>query len=326
MKIFVSWSGDRSRTLATALRDWLPLVLHYVDPWLSNADLAAGERWADTVARELEATNYGVLCVTRDNLSAPWILFEAGSLAKSLQNSRVIPLLLDVEFSDLGGPLAQFQAKKVDRDGFREVIDAINEAAPQPVPPARAQQLFDALWPQLESQVATIPAPSAPAKPLRPHHEILEELVSSIRSLDTRLRSIEEVVATEPRTGRPRRVRFHAAMLHDLSHMMSDRPGDPVLVLLLAAQFKDAAPWLYELGLDVYRLARTGNVEQTKTAMRRFQRAIRFTMKGPFSAEELGIDTKNFRVIVGELDHVLEDLTHHMSELPLNGELEPSPE
>ena len=108
MKIFVSWSGERSHSLAEAVYEWLPLVLHYVAPWLSNADIEAGERWANEVAKELENSNFGIISVTRENVASPWILFEAGALAKSLQGSRVIPLLLDLEFRDITGPLAQF--------------------------------------------------------------------------------------------------------------------------------------------------------------------------------------------------------------------------
>ena len=46
MRIFISWSGERSHQLAHALHESLPLVLHYVKPWLSQADISAGDRWA----------------------------------------------------------------------------------------------------------------------------------------------------------------------------------------------------------------------------------------------------------------------------------------
>jgi hypothetical protein len=192
MKLFISWSGKRSQALAQAIRDWLPLILHYVQPWLSEADISAGERWAEVVAKELETTNFGLLCVTRENLASPWVLFEAGSLAKSLQGSRVIPLLLELDFSDISGPLAQFQAKKVDRAGLSEVVMSINQAAEHPVPDVRVSQLFDALWPQLEKQLGSLPKQASGAKPVRSQQEILEELVGSIRSLDSRLGPIEK--------------------------------------------------------------------------------------------------------------------------------------
>lgn len=192
MKLFISWSGKQSQALAQVLRDWLPLVLHYVQPWLSEADIAVGERWAEVVAKELETTNFGLLCLTRDNIASPWVLFEAGSLAKSLQGSRVIPLLLDLDFSDISGPLAQFQAKKVDRCGIREIVVSINQAASHPITEDRVEQLFEALWSQLEKHLALLPKQAPNAKPIRSQQEILEELVATVRTLDSKIGQIEK--------------------------------------------------------------------------------------------------------------------------------------
>lgn len=54
MKVFISWSGERSQILGQALYDWIPMVLQSVTPWLSKADIEAGERWGDKIAKELE--------------------------------------------------------------------------------------------------------------------------------------------------------------------------------------------------------------------------------------------------------------------------------
>lgn len=305
MKLFVSWSGTRSQSLAQALRDWLPLVLHYVEPWLSEADVAAGERWAQAVAKELETSNFGVICVTRENVASPWILFEAGSLAKSLQGSRVIPLLLDLEFSEIGGPLAQFQAKKVDKDGLSEVIQSVNQTAPQPVPEARARQLFDALWPQLEGNLASIPKQPAPAKPIRPHHEILEELVSGVRSLEVRFKSLEELMSSDPtRSGRFRR-RIHPFMQYEIPHILGEKPGDPVSILIVASMLRDDLPWLYELGVEAYRAAVSGDSEQARVSLRRFQRGAEMMVRGPFPVEELGVDPRTLHMVARELEHLM---------------------
>jgi TIR domain len=305
MKVFISWSGSRSQAFAQALRDWLPLVLHFVEPWLSEADIAAGERWAQSVAKELESCNFGIICVTRENVSAPWILFEAGSLAKSLEGSRVIPLLLDLEFSEIGGPLAQFQAKKADRDGLSETVDSVNHASKDPIPDLRVRQLFDALWPQLEGQMNAVPKHTAPTKPIRPQHEILEELVGSIRAIDTRIRTLEEN-SNEPRTPRYRRHRI-PFMLHELPHIIGERPGDPIGLLVLASMFREEAPWLYEIGLEAYRSTKAGKREEARLALRRFQRAAEFTLRGPFPAEELGLDPRMFHIIMREIEHFAEE-------------------
>lgn len=304
MKVFISWSGNRSHVLAQALREWTPLVLHYVEPWLSEVDIAAGERWAQSVAKELETSNFGIICVTRENVASPWILFEAGSLAKSLQGSKVIPLPFDLEFSEISGPLAQFQAKKVDRDGVSEVIQSINQAAPQPVPEPRSGQLFEALWPQLAKQMETIPKEPAKVKPIRQQHEVLEELVSGVRSLESRFKGLEESVSSidSLRPSRSRRPgRFHPSMLREFEHMMGEKPGDPTALLMLASMMRDDFPWLYELGMETYRVCRRGRGSESQRAMRRFMRAAEMTMHGPWS-EDFGGDPRMMHMMLRELD------------------------
>jgi hypothetical protein len=59
-----------------------------VKPWLSQADISAGDRWAQEVAKELESSKFGIICVSLENLNSAWILFEAGALPKPLQGAR----------------------------------------------------------------------------------------------------------------------------------------------------------------------------------------------------------------------------------------------
>jgi len=302
MKVFISWSGERSHALADALRDWIPLVLHYVEPWLSQADIEAGQRWGEQIAKELESSNFGIICATRENVGSPWVLFEAGALAKSMQGSRVIPLLLDLEFRDITGPLAQFQAKKVDRSGLFEVIQSLNQLATQAVPEDRVKQLFDALWPELEKKVTSIPKASAATKHTRPQPEILEELVASVRTLDSKFR---EVAEEGPRAFRHRWRRFHPMMVHEIASMLGEQRGDPIVLLVLASIFRDDMPWLYELGIEAYRVAKNGTPEEAIAARKRFQKAAELMRRGPFPPEEIGFDPRMMHMMVRELDHML---------------------
>ena len=151
MKVFISWSGDRSHGLAVAISEKLNAILHFVEPWLSSSDIQSGDRWGNEVAKNLQDTNFGILCVTRDNLDAPWLLFEAGALAKSIAAGRVVPLLLDLEKSDLSGPLPQFQSEKADQSGVRKLVESLNKVASNPVKQETLDTLFEALWPKLSS-------------------------------------------------------------------------------------------------------------------------------------------------------------------------------
>lgn len=321
MKVFISWSGERSQLLAQALHGWLPLVLHYVQPWLSEADVAAGDRWAQAVAKELETSNFGVICVTPENLTSPWVLFEAGALAKSMQGTKVIPLLFSLEFSDISGPLAQFQAKKFERGGLAEVIHSINQSAPEPIPEDRARQLFSALWPELEKQLDNIPEEAPTEKHMRPAHEILEELVTSVRGLDARFRDVENVVSHEGPRSRKRRLRhFHPGMFEEMAEMVSDEGNDPVSLLMFGGLFRDDFPWLYEILVEVYREVRDGDAKGAQKAIERLRRVTRAMGHHPFMDEiMMGSRDKESHMIMMELPMMLDHFLRRFERRQLKG-------
>jgi len=285
MKVFICWSGERSKAVAQSLRDWMPLVLHFAQPWLSEEDISAGERWTQSVAKELETTNFGIICLTRENITSPWILFEAGSLAKSFKESKVIPLLLDLEFSEISGSLAQFQAKKVDKDGISEVIQSINQAEAQPIPEARTRELFEALWPKLEKQLSAVPKKIATPKTSRPQHEILEELVAGVRSIESRLRDVEGMVSPD-KSGSRRllRRRFHPMLVEDMLHMSGEH-NDPIGILIAASPLREDMPWFYEIAQDAYHALKAGDTDAAEKDVKRLSRLTEFFMHGPFMKE-----------------------------------------
>lgn len=296
MKIFISWSGDRSQKLAEALREWLPLVLHFAKPWLSKSDIKAGDRWSVEVAKELQESNFGIICVTKENLTSPWILFESGALAKSMEDGRVIPLLLDLDFKEISGPLAQFQAKKADQAGVRELVMSLNKSAQQPDPEDRLTKIFDPLYADLGKIISEIPASGAPHKQTRPQGEILEELVSGVRSVELRVRDFME---EEPSSRRKMRRRFHPQMLHEITHRISRGPDDPVQILIVSSFFKDELPWLYELGLEAYRALTNRSRIGAKGALSRYRDALQMAKSGRFM-DMFGIDSKMTQMMLME--------------------------
>ena len=127
MRIFISWSGLRSKAVAEALRDWLVRVIQRLEPWVSSEDIRAGARWQSEIAGVLASTKVGVLCLTPDNLNSKWLHFEAGALAKTIDNSTfVCPYLLDLDPSAVTLPLGQFHAKRADEEGTRARSGLIN--------------------------------------------------------------------------------------------------------------------------------------------------------------------------------------------------------
>ena len=110
MKVFLSWSGNLSLKITLALRDWLPSVIQAVKPYVSSEDIDKGTRWSTDIAKELESSSYGILCITSANMEAPWVNFEAGALSKAIDKSDVAPFLFNVKRSEVQGPLLQFQS------------------------------------------------------------------------------------------------------------------------------------------------------------------------------------------------------------------------
>jgi hypothetical protein len=190
MKVFISWSGDVSKRVADALREWLPKVVQRVEPWMSSADIAAGARWDSNIAAQLDETAFGILCLTRDNVGAPWINFEAGSLAKSIQESevRVVPFIIGMNPSDIPpGPLVQFQAILPTEDGILRLMQSINELGGS-LSPEMLKETVEHWWPDLQQQLDEIQRDAGvTAKPQRNQVEMLAELLELTRGLQREL-------------------------------------------------------------------------------------------------------------------------------------------
>jgi hypothetical protein len=127
MKVFISWSGARSNQVARALRTFLEDVNQAIEPWMSDTDLDAGSRWGADLARQLEETNFGIICLTPESVSSSWLMFEAGALSKSVHGGRVCPYLIGIGRQDIPGPLAQFQSKMSDAAQTYQLLEAVNE-------------------------------------------------------------------------------------------------------------------------------------------------------------------------------------------------------
>lgn len=201
MKVFLSWSGDLSLKLALAFRDWLPSVIQAVKPYVSSEDIDKGTRWSTDIAKELEASSYGILCITSTNLDAPWINFEAGALSKAIDKANVSPFLFHVKRSEIQGPLLQFQSTVYEKDDVSRLVASINRrlAADEKLDEVLLVKSFDVWWPKLKEQLDALPVEVATVRPpdvREPHKNdaILEELLELARNQQKLLRSPETFI------------------------------------------------------------------------------------------------------------------------------------
>lgn len=194
MNIFLSWSGDRSRAVSDLLDEWLQCVIQAVDPWMSSKDIDRGTLWFSEISDQLQSTSIGIICLTKDNLEKPWILFEAGALAKGLKNTRVCTFLIDLEPNDVGTPLSQFNHTMPDKAGLWALVRTLNNALQEKgLKEKTLEQVFEMYWPKFKEDFENILdeiKPSTIAKK-RPDKDILMEILETSRSMDRRVRTLE---------------------------------------------------------------------------------------------------------------------------------------
>ncbi len=202
MDVFISWSGERSKYVAQCLHVWLKQVIQMVKPWMSSENILAGARWNIEIAKHLSHTKFGVICVTPENLTAPWLTFEAGALAKTIDDQSYVCLyLIGLEEIDPQHPLSQFQCKSTTKKDTYDVVRSMhaallasNKEIDLTEPEVKAA--FEQWWPGLEDKIKEIPAePGGLKKAEQP--DATNELLVLTRGI---ARSVSELQAHIPQT------------------------------------------------------------------------------------------------------------------------------
>jgi hypothetical protein len=191
MNVFLSWSGPRSRAVADLLNEWLPQVIQAVEPWMSP-DIEKGTKWNSELNAQLEKASVGIICLTPENLSEPWILFEAGALSKTA-DAYACTLLYDLVPAAVPPPLGGLQHTVLEKGDVRKLIETINTAVADKGGKAltsdRLAKAFEGRWTEFEDGLKKIKDVPAAAKQgaFRDARELMEEAVDLLRSIDRRI-------------------------------------------------------------------------------------------------------------------------------------------
>jgi hypothetical protein len=151
---------------------------------VSLADIEKGARWATDIAVQFEECRVGLICLTPENLSSPWLLFEAGALSKTLDKTFVCPYLLNLQPTDVQPPLSQFQATTAKKEETRKLLQTINKALEdRALQPAQVNAAFEKWWPDLEKCLNSVPMPQKPQARKRTDRDKLREVPEIVRTL-----------------------------------------------------------------------------------------------------------------------------------------------
>ena len=337
MKVFISWSGEHSNKIAEVLKRWIKSVIQSVEPFVSSEDISKGSRWSADIAKELQDTNFGILCVTKDNFQQPWLLFEAGALSKTLDKAYVVPLLFNLEPSDLSNsPLLQFQATSFSKDEIKKLIDTINDASESKLDTYDLDEAFNVWYPKLESSLQEIASSivdkneNTDIDVSEKSSQVLEEILALSRENQKLLRNpeskpIDELAQISDKLDRlcnrvdrneeyRRRRKISPMMMEELLHFNRKELGANYGLLVVLSLFKEDYPWLYDLGKDLIDTLKSKKPnEHKREAIRSFTEFLKYSSHTMMRFDKRMGGNKEDMVLLHELPMVLERLLDDIS-------------
>lgn len=169
---------------------------------MSEEDIAKGTPWNDAVVGQLRSSAAGIICLTPENITAPWILFESGALSNSFQRKELVcPFLVGLQKADVKLPLAQFQLTVADKRDTKRLIETLNATFSEEyrATPPDLDRRFEMWWPELErdlGEAINFAADPNPA-PERTADDMMLEVLETVRDLRRGFEEIKAVADSE---------------------------------------------------------------------------------------------------------------------------------
>lgn len=330
MKVFISWSGNISHKVGMIFREWLPSVIQSLEPYVSSEDIDKGARWSSDIAKELENSTFGILCVTKDNLYAPWLSFEAGALSKTMDKSFVTPFLFDIKRSEVNGPILQFQSTVFEKDDIKKLMHTLNKACGENgISSSMLDKAFEVWYPTLESELNKLKecdenAIEIPSKEQMHSTEIIEEILELSRDNQKLLRNpdmklIESIdglkeqmdlissrlVRNIDREERKMNRKYRVMFMEELIHSILPECQKQYALLITLSMIQDKFPWLYNIGkelLDI--LSSQQDIDIKKESIRNFQKIVEISFEHPMMRETYMRQKDEF-LMIRDIEHIL---------------------
>jgi hypothetical protein len=188
MKVFISWSGAKSLAVAEVLREELPCLINELEIFVSSEDIEKGSAWFPKVATELDKSDFGIVCLTPENLQSRWVHFEAGVLAGKFSQKKVAPLLIGFEkYEQIPPPLSELNLTKFNKEDFFRLLGAINKNIAKPIAESLLSKTFERNWKHIadliKEKIEQLPLSENVDAVGRSPEEMLEEILGIVRSL-----------------------------------------------------------------------------------------------------------------------------------------------
>jgi hypothetical protein len=253
-----------------------------------NTGIEFGAEWYTSIMSQLDDATDVVALLTARSIDRPWILYEAG-VAKGKLGTTVLGLALGVPLEKVStGPFGQFQNCADDEDSLTKLVMQLLQRNPDAAPREEAVRMQVKLFIESLSKVLATKQkkPADTAADEQGVAKLFEEVKAMVRELPGR---VDDRVRSASRRNPGRGLhRFHPKMLEELLFRASTSVGKRNTgtgLLLILSFARDDSPWLYELGMEIYRAMRTDDRQGVVEAHKQFEVTMEFMMHGPWGRD-----------------------------------------
>lgn len=271
-----------------------------------------GTEWYNAIMSRLSEATDVVALLTQRSIDRPWILYEAG-VAKGKLDTNVLGIALGVPLEKVSiGPFGQFQNCGDDEDSLTKLVMQLLKRNPDAAPREEAIKALVKVFKQkatelLEARQESLPlldqaaGDSGVAK-------LFEEVKVMVRDLPLRLRPAGPAFSRGFRV----RGRRRAVLLDEI---WSDRrlrtvEDGAAAWMLTISLFQDDLPFVYGLGMEVYRALVSRDSRHLQRAMRSFTVTIEAVLHGKFTSHLHRLEAEDIIPILHHLGTISHDLVH----------------
>jgi len=163
------------------------------------SDLDKGAKWRQIISGELRDSDFGIVCLTPENLESPWLLFEAGALSKK-EDSHVCTYLFDVQNESVKDPLSQFQHTLADEKETFDLLKTMNRTlGSKGLGENHLQETFQVWWPKLKKKLEEVPPPGPKeVSTERSERDMISEILTRGREMERLMKPTTDREAPTP--------------------------------------------------------------------------------------------------------------------------------
>lgn len=280
-----------------------------------SSGIAFGTEWYTAIMSKLGDATDVVALLTKHSIDRPWILYEAG-VAKGKLDTSVLGVALGVPLEKVStGPFAQFQNCNDDEESLTKLVIQLLQQNPDAAPREEAIRIqvrvfLDNVKKLISKKGVTKSLPETDETSVA---KLFEEVKVMVRDLPER---VDDRIRSVARRGSMKRLRrFHPMMFEELLFhpaLAKSHHGAAAAWLLFLSVFKDDVPWVYEIGLELYRALKSGDPTTISQAKQEFFAVMEASTHGPFFHEMMRPEDEEVYFMIRHLPEMVDRFIEHL--------------